>query len=69
MRERVAEYLDPVKQSLVTFIGVLRVRFHVQGVATQHLGNRIPRDVVTLIAKSLWESRGDPQWFLAAGAL
>ena len=46
-------------QSLWAFLGVMRKRFHVEG---QHIGNRLPRDLVGLLATYLWSTRFDERW-------
>lgn len=51
-----------VKQSLWAFIGLLRKRFKVVDGTTEHLGDRIPRDVVTLLSGCFWKTRFNPQW-------
>jgi len=51
-----------VTQSLIVFLGVLRRRFQVPGAATAHIGNRLPRDMVSLIALHAWNTRLDPRW-------
>jgi ankyrin repeat protein len=45
--------------SIGVFIGVTRKRFEIQG---QHIGNRLPRDLISLISKYLWEARFDEKW-------
>ena len=45
--------------SLRVFIGVMRKRYNVEG---QHIGNRLPRDLVVLISKYLWSTRFDERW-------
>jgi hypothetical protein len=46
-------------QSLWAFLRVMRKRFHVEG---QHIGNRLPRDLVGLISTYLWSTRFDERW-------
>jgi ankyrin repeat protein len=46
-------------RSIGVFIGVMRKRFEIQG---QHMGNRLPRDVVGLLGNYLWETRFDEKW-------
>ena len=48
-----------VVASLRVFIGVMRKRYNVEG---QHIGNRLPRDLVKLISKHLWSTRFDERW-------
>jgi hypothetical protein len=48
-----------VVASLRVFIGVMRKRYNVEG---QHIGNRLPRDLVVLISKHLWSTRLDERW-------
>lgn len=51
-----------VMRSLFTLIGVLRRRFEVPGAATAHIANRVPLDMVRVIAIHVWNSRLDPRW-------
>lgn len=51
-----------VKRSLLIFNGVLRKRFVVRGEGTQHLGGRIPRDIVNVLSGLLWGTRFNPLW-------
>ena len=48
-----------VVASLRVFIGLMRKRYNVEG---QHIGNRLPRDLVKLISKHLWSTRFDERW-------
>ena len=57
-----------VKRALLIFIGVLRRRFTVPTAATVHTGNRIPRDMVNVLAAHLWETRFNHKWILAGGS-
>ena len=50
---------ENVVKSMWAFLRVMRKRFNVQG---QHIGNRIPRDLVKLISTYLWSTRFDPRW-------
>jgi hypothetical protein len=46
-------------RSIGVFIGVMRKRLDVKG---QHIGSRLPRDVVGLLGSYLWETRLDEKW-------
>ena len=48
-----------VVASLRVFIGVMRKRYNVEG---QHIGNRLPRDLVAMISMHLWSTRLDERW-------
>jgi hypothetical protein len=48
--------------SLLVLCGILRRRFKVPCLATAHIGNHIPRDIVNLISIYVWSSRLDPGW-------
>ena len=48
-------------RSIGVFLGVMRKRFEIQG---QHIGNRLPRDVVGLLGSYLWETRLDERWII-----
>lgn len=54
-----------LKRSLKTFIGVLRRRFTVPFIATQHIGNHIPNDIVKILSSMVWETRLDSKWIAA----
>lgn len=51
-----------VKRTLLHLIGVLRKRYQLPCAATQHIGLRIPRDVVSLIITCVWDTRFDSRW-------
>lgn len=53
-----------VKRSLLALIGVLRKRFGVYGASTEHIGGKLPRDVVWLLSRHVWRSRFDSRWIL-----
>ena len=46
-------------KSMWAFLRVMRKRFSVEG---QHIGNRLPRDLVKLISQYLWSTRFDKRW-------
>ena len=54
-----------VRQSLTTFIGVLRKRFAVSGGGTEYTRGRLPRDVVGVISRWAWSTRFDERWTAA----
>lgn len=62
VRECISSYLQLVKQSTRAFIGTLRKRFLIRDLAAQHIENRIPHDVVSLLGMYVWSTRCDPQW-------
>jgi hypothetical protein len=45
--------------SIGAFIGVMRKRFDSEG---PHIGNRLPKDMVNLLATMLWSTRFDERW-------
>ena len=47
-----------VKHSLVTFMGVLKRRL----VVPNAYGNRVPRDMVTLLSNHVWATRFNHRW-------
>jgi hypothetical protein len=53
-------------RSIGVFIGVMRKRFEIQG---QHIGNRLPRDVVGLLGSYLWDTRLDDRWITANSSI
>lgn len=55
-----------VVRSMWAFIAVMRKRFTVPCAGTLLIGNRIPRDVVTLLSMYLWMTRLDSRWANAA---
>ena len=50
---------ENVVKSMWAFLRVMRKRFNVEG---QHIGNRLPRDLVKIISTYLWSTRFDPRW-------
>lgn len=50
------------KHALQAFIRVLRTRLLIPGPATQHIGNRLPRDLVNLLTLFVWNTRLDSGW-------
>ena len=51
-----------VKRTLLAFIGVLRKRFSIKWAASERIANRLPRDIVKLLAKCVWGTRFDGKW-------
>lgn len=51
-----------VKQTLYVFMGVMRKRIIIPWIGTDHIGNRLPKDVVILLSKRIWETRLNPKW-------
>lgn len=62
IRERLSTYMHCVRKSTLTFMTTLRKRFLLQGDAMEHIGNRVPRDVATILGKYLWDTRCDTRW-------
>lgn len=52
-----------MKQSFVTFYGVLRRRFKLFGVGVDHIDGRIPCEIVQVLSKWLWSTRFNEKWF------
>lgn len=46
-------------RALTILVGVFRKRLVIQG---GHIGNKLPRDLVKLLALYVWETRFDPYW-------
>lgn len=55
-----------VTQSTFAFIAALRKRFTVERAGMEHMGNRVPRDLVTLLVTSVWRTRLNPRWMSEA---
>ena len=51
-----------VKQTALTLIGVLRKRFSIKWTASEHIAQRVPRDIVNLLSKCVWNTRFDARW-------
>lgn len=54
-----------VKRGLWAFIGVLRKRFLLGDAGLEHIGGRLPRDVINMLSRWVWATRFDPRWRLA----
>lgn len=50
------------RQSARVFAGIMRRRIIVEGAGTEHIGNRLPKDVVKLLSVCLWKTRFRPNW-------
>ena len=48
------------RESLLTFIGVLRKRFAVSGAGTEHIRGRLPKDVVRMLSDGGFFRKTDP---------
>ena len=51
-----------VKRGVLMFMAVLRKRFTVSGVGTEHIRGRLPLDIVRLLGRCVWGTRFDKRW-------
>src|SRR3990167_354936 len=51
-----------VKRGVLMFMAVLRKRFTVCGVGTEHIRGRLPLDIVRLLGRCVWGTRFDKRW-------
>lgn len=55
---------EAVKRGLLTFLGVMRKRFEVPHGGMEHMGDRLPRDMVSMLSAYVWNTRLDSRWML-----
>lgn len=61
--EEIVEKRRHVKRGLLSFLGVLSKRFVVVGGGgTEHIGGRLPRDLVGVLRSYVWRTRFDERW-------